>query len=129
MSIYITSSGIVEYKGERDGQTWRTTITPGDTAQATALLSAEELAQVQAAWTPAVVAAWQAQQAAEQAQAARQPNMGRAMRQGSGEGVIVLTNAQVTPTTNLAGGVILYAKDGKLMCRGGNGTITILAED
>ena len=66
--INITSNGIVEYLGEREGQTWRTTIEPGDTAQAAELLTTEELARVQAAWTHEIVAAWQAQQAAIEAQ-------------------------------------------------------------
>ena len=65
MTINILSNGLVEYAGERDGQRWRTTIIPGDMATAAALLDANERAQVEAAWTPEVIAAWQAKMEAE----------------------------------------------------------------
>lgn len=72
MTIRITGNGVVEYATiGANGQPWRTTIAPGDTERAAQLLSADELAAVQAAWTPAVVESWQARKAAIEAELAQ----------------------------------------------------------
>jgi hypothetical protein len=46
---------------------------------------------------------------------------------GGGQGVIVIANASVAPTVNLAGAGILYVQDGALKYRGSNGTVTVIA--
>jgi len=46
---------------------------------------------------------------------------------GSGDGVIGIANRRVAPTTNPAGGGILYAEAGALKWRGSAGTVTTLA--
>jgi hypothetical protein len=46
---------------------------------------------------------------------------------GGGQGVIAIANATVVPEANPAGGGILYVRDGALMYRGSNGTVTIIA--
>ena len=46
---------------------------------------------------------------------------------GGGQGVIVIANASVAPTVNLAGAGILYVEDGALKYRGSNGTVTVIA--
>ena len=63
-TIRITESGVVEVQKDNAGKRWRTTLAPGDVEQAKELLSAEQMAEVKAAWTAKVVAAWQKAQAA-----------------------------------------------------------------
>ena len=46
---------------------------------------------------------------------------------GRGQGVIVIANASVAPTVNVAGAGILYVQDGALKYRGANGTVTTIA--
>ena len=46
---------------------------------------------------------------------------------GGGKGVIVIANASVAPSVNLAGAGILYVEDGALKYRGSNGTVTVIA--
>jgi hypothetical protein len=46
---------------------------------------------------------------------------------GGGKGVIVIANASVAPTRNIAGAGILYVEDGALKYRGSNGTVTVIA--
>jgi hypothetical protein len=46
---------------------------------------------------------------------------------GGGQGVIVIANATVAPSTKLAGAGILYVEDGALKYRGSNGTVTTIA--
>ncbi|MFJ7337889.1 hypothetical protein ACIQUU_32150 [Streptomyces sp. NPDC101116] len=46
---------------------------------------------------------------------------------GGGSGVLGLTNATAVPTTNPAGGGVLYAEGGALKWRGSAGTVTTLA--
>ena len=46
---------------------------------------------------------------------------------GGGQGVIVIANASVAPSVNLAGAGILYVEDGALKYRGSNGTVTVIA--
>ncbi len=46
---------------------------------------------------------------------------------GSGDGVIGIANARTVPTTNPAGGGVLYAQAGALKWRGSAGTITVIA--
>jgi hypothetical protein len=46
---------------------------------------------------------------------------------GGGKGVIVIANASVAPTRNIAGAGILYVEDGALTYRGSNGTVTVIA--
>lgn len=46
---------------------------------------------------------------------------------GGGKGVIVIANASVAPTQNIAGAGILYVQDGALTYRGSNGTVTVIA--
>jgi hypothetical protein len=42
-------------------------------------------------------------------------------------GVIVIANASLAPTRNIAGAGILYVEDGALKYRGSNGTVTVIA--
>ena len=46
---------------------------------------------------------------------------------GGGKGVIVIANASVAPTRNIAGAGILYVENGALKYRGSNGTVTVIA--
>jgi hypothetical protein len=46
---------------------------------------------------------------------------------GEGEDVIVIANASVAPTVNLAGAGILYVEDGALKYLGSKGTVTTIA--
>jgi hypothetical protein len=46
---------------------------------------------------------------------------------GGGQGVMVIANATVAPSVNLAGAGILYVEDGALKYRGSNGTVTVIA--
>jgi hypothetical protein len=46
---------------------------------------------------------------------------------GSGDGVIGITNAPTVPSTNPAGGGVLYAEAGALKWRGSAGTVTTIA--
>lgn len=46
---------------------------------------------------------------------------------GTGDGVIGIANAPTVPTTNPAGGGILYASAGQLVWRGSAGTVTVIA--
>ena len=46
---------------------------------------------------------------------------------GGGQGVIVIANASVAPSVNIAGAGILYVEDGALKYRGSNGTVTVIA--
>jgi hypothetical protein len=46
---------------------------------------------------------------------------------GGGKGVIVIANASVAPTRNIAGAGILFVEDGALKYRGSNGTVTVIA--
>jgi hypothetical protein len=46
---------------------------------------------------------------------------------GGGQGAIVIANASVAPTVNVAGAGILYVRDGALTYRGSNGTVTVIA--
>jgi hypothetical protein len=46
---------------------------------------------------------------------------------GEGRSAIVIANASVAPTTNVAGAGILYVHDGALMYRGSSGTVTVIA--
>jgi len=46
---------------------------------------------------------------------------------GTGRGVIAIANAAAAPTTNPAGGGILYVEDGALKYRGSGGTVTTIA--
>jgi hypothetical protein len=48
-------------------------------------------------------------------------------RFGGGRGVIVIANASVAPTRNIAGAGILYVEAGALKYRGSNGTVTVIA--
>lgn len=45
---------------------------------------------------------------------------------GSGAGVIALRNAQTVPSVNPSAGVVIYAENGALKCRGASGTVTVL---
>ena len=47
---------------------------------------------------------------------------------GGGAGVIGIANATTVPTTNPAGGVVLYAEAGQLKMRGAGGNIAILPD-
>jgi hypothetical protein len=42
-------------------------------------------------------------------------------------GVIVIANASLAPTRNIAGAGIPYVEDGALKYRGSNGTVTVIA--
>lgn len=134
MAINITPQGVVEYSEMRDGERWRTTIEPGDTVRAAELLDTEEMAQVEAAWTPEIVEAWQEAREADQAQP--EPglpnlatgNVGFGTQQfGSGQGVIAIAEAVVPPSTNPVGGGILFSLEGALYWRGSDGTVTQVA--
>jgi hypothetical protein len=46
---------------------------------------------------------------------------------GAGQGAIVIANASVAPTVNVAGAGILYVQDGALKYRGSSGTVTVIA--
>ena len=46
---------------------------------------------------------------------------------GKGKGVIVIANASVAPSANIAGAGIVYVEDGALKYRGSNGTVTVIA--
>jgi hypothetical protein len=46
---------------------------------------------------------------------------------GAGQGAIVIANASVAPTANVAGAGILYVQDGALKYRGSSGTVTVIA--
>ena len=46
---------------------------------------------------------------------------------GNGKGVIVIANASLPPSANIAGAGILYVEDGALKYRGANGTVTEIA--
>lgn len=46
---------------------------------------------------------------------------------GSGEGVLGIANATTVPTTNPAGGGVLYVEAGALKYRGSAGTVTTIA--
>ncbi len=46
---------------------------------------------------------------------------------GGGQGAIVIANASLAPTANVAGAGILYVEDGALKYRGANGTVTVIA--
>jgi hypothetical protein len=46
---------------------------------------------------------------------------------GGGKGVIVIANASVAPTRNVAGAAILHVEDGALKYRGSQGTETVIA--
>ena len=46
---------------------------------------------------------------------------------GEGQGAIVIANAAVAPTANVAAAGILYVEDGSLKYRGSNGTVTVIA--
>jgi hypothetical protein len=46
---------------------------------------------------------------------------------GAGQGAIVIANASVAPTANVAGAGILYVQDGALTYRGSSGTVTVIA--
>ena len=46
---------------------------------------------------------------------------------GEGQGAIVIANASVAPTVNVAGAGILYVQDGALKYRGSSGTVTVIA--
>jgi len=46
---------------------------------------------------------------------------------GEGQGAIVIANASVAPTANVAAAGILYVEDGALKYRGSNGTVTLIA--
>jgi hypothetical protein len=46
---------------------------------------------------------------------------------GGGKGVIVIANASVAPSVNIAGAGIVYVEDGALKYRGSNGTVTVIA--
>lgn len=46
---------------------------------------------------------------------------------GGGVGVVGITNAETSPTTNPSGGGVLYAENGALKWRGSSGTVTIIA--
>lgn len=46
---------------------------------------------------------------------------------GEGQGAIVMANASLTPSANVAGAGIMYVEDGALKYRGSNGTVTVIA--
>jgi len=46
---------------------------------------------------------------------------------GGGQGCIVIANASVAPSSDVADAGILYVEDGALKYRGTNGTVTVLA--
>ena len=46
---------------------------------------------------------------------------------GAGRGAIVIANASVAPTGNVAGAGILYVQDGAFKYRGSSGTVTVIA--
>jgi hypothetical protein len=46
---------------------------------------------------------------------------------GGGKGVIVIANATVAPSKNIAGAGIMYVENGALKYRGSNGTVTVIA--
>jgi hypothetical protein len=46
---------------------------------------------------------------------------------GEGRGAIVIANAAVAPTANVAGAGILYVQDGALKYRGSQGNVTVIA--
>jgi hypothetical protein len=46
---------------------------------------------------------------------------------GGGQGAVVIANASVAPSTNVAGAGILYVEDGALKYRGADGTVTVIA--
>src|SRR4051794_29812543 len=46
---------------------------------------------------------------------------------GAGQGAIVIANASVAPTANVAGAGVLYVQDGALKYRGSSGTVTVIA--
>lgn len=62
--IEFTNNGIVLVRRETSDGYWRTSINPGDMERATEYLDGDELAQVEKAWTPEVVEAWEAEVAA-----------------------------------------------------------------
>lgn len=65
MTMRITSGGHVEYvKQGDDGTKERRTFSPGDIAEASKYLDAEEMAEVMAVWTPAFVKKWRDEQTA-----------------------------------------------------------------
>jgi len=46
---------------------------------------------------------------------------------GEGQGAIVMANASLTPSANVAAAGIMYVEDGALKYRGSNGTVTVIA--